>query len=245
MKWTVELKTTKEIKKNKDKFPIHFKDIHGFFDDCYILLKGDSLLVLLEIQETTGLELKNEFFIKKFIESYLEGIINIISFQFNIPIKIEDIHYGNPKRIKPSLLKTGGTKEIKILFKKPIDLKIIDILGAYNQIKNENNKALRFLMYYRLLECFARDEKEKVDELIRKRKIKMSFIKERRNPKSARSLVTYIRNKIHATKLSYSFPYKALRQHSNRIEKVIRDIIFEIIKESEIKIRRSNLSISK
>ena len=227
MKWTVEFKRTKEIFKNKDKFPLHFKDASGLFDSCYIFLRGNRLFALLNIKDLVGLLPKDDFLMKNLIEAHVDNIVDTVSFRINIPIKIKDIYSGNSKKIKLSLVNACEVSSCKESLRE--DNK--DILTAYRQIKNESNTTLRFLMHYRLLECLAREEKQNVDKLISGQKIRMPMIKDYRNPESTRTLITHVRNKIHATKKSYSFPYGSLSANSNQIEEIVREIIRKITNE--------------
>jgi len=164
---------------------------------------------------------------KNLLQVSANSIADIASFKFNTPLRVKGIYLGNIKKIKLSLWKQK-VKDITFPNKK-IKANVGRTLESYRQIKNERNKALRFFMYYRLLECLAREERKAVDKLIEKHKIVMPLVKERRNPKSTRSLITHIRSKVHATKLEYKFPYRTFEGGSKQIEKVVREIILKVM----------------
>lgn len=230
--WTTEFEVMDKFEKIEKNLPFVAKDVFEVFNKCYVCSKNRKILMFLEISDNDTLELKDKFLITNLCEVSAGYIADIIALKFNTSVELKKVYPGKIK-YKPLLIEVP--EKPTFLDEMPFHGTITQILEAYREIKNEKNASLRFLMYYRLLECLSVKHKNKVDELIREHKIATLFIKEKRNPKSTKSLITHLRNKIHPTKLTYKFPYNTLGNKANLslIERVVREVIFKIIEEKK------------
>jgi len=227
---TTEL-ITEGSKKLKREIPFKIKNSYHF-SNCYtiegfLFNRKNSILLLLQIQEKELLGLlEKPYFVKNLSKICSEEIADEISFSFNIPLKIGKIYRSKPEEIN---LFISNRKKIQLVgaYKKTKEKR--EILEALREIKNEKSKPLRFLMYYRMIECLSREKKENVDKFIKNSGDKMVFIPGSRNPTSSETLMTHLRNKIHPTKPTYRFPYRVLSSNLSRIEKLTRTAIREII----------------
>lgn len=107
----------------------------------------------------------------------------------------------------------------------------LDLLFALREIKNETSSSLRYLMYYRLLELLSKHYKGNVDLFLKNNNVSTQFIKDKRNPKRVKSLITHYRNKIHATTDGFSFPTSLLDHYLPEIETVVRLVSKGIINQ--------------
>jgi len=229
-KITTEL-ITEEYKKLKSKTPFKIKNSYHF-SNCYtiegfLFNRKNSILLLLEIQEKELLGLLEEsYFIRNLSKVYFEEILDEISFSFNIPLKIGKIYRSKPEEINLSI---SNRRKIQLVGVYRRTKEKREILEALREIKNEKSKPLRFLMYYRMLECLSREKRENVNKFIKNSGDKMVSISGSRNPTSSETLITHLRNKIHPTKPTYRFPYRVLSNNLSRIEELTRMAVREII----------------
>ncbi len=236
MKWTVEFEKIEDTEKMKKIFPIRLDDEYfDVFDNSYFFLRRNKIFSLLEIKKLSELYIKDSSPIKNLLEAYVDIIIDTLSFKLDIPFPdVKKVYRGNIKKIKSSLI--DESKEL-ILQKELSSGNFFDLYQAYRQIKNEDNRALKYLMCYRLLECLVNDEKMKskqkktIDDFIKENNPRVPFVKDKRNLKNKRTLTTYTRNKIHATTGIYLFPYRALISGSFGIEKIVKNAIEGLIQE--------------
>lgn len=164
---------------------------------------------------------------REIIKSELEIIFDMLSWIFNKPIKNYKVFYGN----KTTLVETPLSLEAKIFSKTPTESDY-KILSARREILNESNLALRYIMHYRFLEVAATKNgyRGDVDKFILSLGINCRFIKDHRNPKKLSSFIKYIRNKIHATKNSYKFPYKDLIKNEKYLRRITKIVTLRLIK---------------
>ena len=210
----IDIKTSKIIQS-----PFRFKGPSGYFD--YFLIGGNPLRIIVKATEVAlKRNLKREV-----ISAEIEAVLDFLSWFLDIPIrdyKIKD------KRTFSN--KVFSIPE-EVLFGKKVNGEKYALISAYREIQNEESLALRYLMYYRLLEVMS----EKmgygghIDELITDHKIKVQQVKNKKNPKKLLSLIRHIRNKIHATKCSYKFPYEPLAGQEKHIKKITRIIISDFL----------------
>lgn len=224
-KWTIKYGTDKKLQ-IKDSFLL--KNINGLCNSCFITFKQGECLILLNID--IGDYWEGKSLLEEVAFGEAEIIADMLSWRYDIPLRNKGIYSGNPKRIKTSSQKVLDARfSYKEIFSGKVSEENLEILAGYRQIKNERSPALKYLMYYRLLEMLARAHKASIDKLLYRYKLRTKFIKDPRHPNRVKSLIRHIRDKVHATKISYKFPYRALTSHLGEIGRITRTVITEII----------------
>jgi hypothetical protein len=134
---------------------------------------------------------------------------------------------------------------------KGISFSHFDILAGFHDILKEKDFSLRYLMYYRFLEVVKRKKNlSSVDDLFRALELPVKFVSDTRNSKKEVSTITSMRNKIHATNLSYIFPKKELVQSHDEINAACRALIEKLAPDrsfhfpQRLRVRRKALAIT-
>lgn len=207
-----------------------FKNISEFCNLCYSIFRGKKCFVLLDINY--DYDIKDRFLLKQIVSAEVDVLADIISWEYEIAMKESRMYLNDFKNIKSFPLKQPEDAEFiyKGLFTGKFTEENLSILSGFKQMKNEISHPLKYLMCYRLLEIFAKHYKNNVDKFIINNRIKTKFIKDPRNSKNTKTLITHFRNKIHPTKKTYIFPSNLLSAYLEEIERVVSLIIGDIIK---------------
>jgi len=226
MEWTVEFETDTSVRFKGTSF---LKNVSTLCSVCFFSFRPKKCLIWIKSEDTYDVE--NRSLLKQIVLAEADIIADILSWEYEIPLRNPKIYSGNPKKIKIPLLEeaTDANFVYQGMFTGNFTTENLDIISGYRQMKDEKSRPLRYLMCYRLLEIFSKSYGVKVDELIRTRKIKTKFIRNSRNSKYTESLITHFRNKIHPTKKTYKFPSSVLSAYLGEIENVVTAIIQDII----------------
>ncbi|MGB2762130.1 MAG: hypothetical protein WBC21_01160 [Minisyncoccales bacterium] len=227
MEYIIEFDTGKNIRFTGFHF---FKNISEFCNLCYFIFKGEKSFILLDINY--GYDIDDRFLLKQIVSAEVDVLANIISWEYEVAMRESRIYLNDFKNIKsfPSKEPEDAKFIYKGLFTSKLTEENLSILSGFRQMKNEVSRPLKYLMCYRLLEVFAKYHENNVDKFIINNRIKTKFMKDPRNSKNTKTLITHFRNKIHPTKTTYIFPSSLLSAHLEEIERVVSLIIGDIIK---------------
>jgi len=166
-------------------------------------------------------------------EAITDPVVNIISWEFAIPIKsikTLEIKEKTFKKLIFSLKKQRQNLQTNKNFQNlerylSYDSQII--FTVYRQAKNEPNRALKYFMFYRILELLIGSQKS-IDTWLAKRfPNEIVFVSSPRLKHRKESLVNHFRNHIHSNKLL--FPYGRFYKMLPMVEKITRTAIQEIV----------------
>jgi len=133
--WVAELTTSKKF---KIKSPLCYENISEFCPSCIITSKNDRCSIFFEVIDDQFI---NKRIQKELVLSELSYIADLLSWEFNIPLKEEYTYYRRKKINIPDT----KTLDVKLFYEEIFGNKINEekkeILSAFRQIKNENNKA--------------------------------------------------------------------------------------------------------
>lgn len=214
--WTIVYQTDE-----KQVNDFKFIDVGVLANELYIKIKNGNCALLIKTDEQ---ETKSSNYIKECVYSQAEIIADILSWKFNIPLKNHKIFKGNIKKIKKNNTEVKSDKKYINLFPFSYTERNSQILSAYREIMNQPNGPLRFIMSYRLIEVFSRENKVSTNNFILNLLPDIYQVQDLRSNKKI-DILTHSRNRIHATDSKYSFPYRYFEEASKEMNKQLRKIL--------------------
>jgi len=218
-KWTVIF----DFKESKKMENLKFFSMGSLADVCSIIFKKDKCFILIETSIKKW-EIKNHI-MKICILEQAEQIASIFSWKYNISLINPSVYKGNIKKVKLYIDGITSNRDYTNFFLFEWSDRNIQILEAYREIINERSKSLKFIMSYRLIELFSKENGTSVDNFILKLFPNISTISEKRHGEKRINFLTHNRNKIHATNNKYNFPYESFERVSEEMNVNLRKIL--------------------
>lgn len=216
--WTAYLNTN-ECDKHRE---LKYLNVGVLSNTIEIVIKPKTSYILFSLPESLSIDDKIYIIC---LTDIVEQLIQILAWRYDISLSLNRIVKGNPRGIKVLCSAIKSDKRFTAIFPYNLTERNQQLLEAYSEITNEANRAFKFLMCYRLIEVLSAEFNEKTDNLIKKIFPEIKLVEDKRNPKFKRTIITHIRNKIHATDNRYTFP----RSDFNRIIETTKPVLRSLI----------------
>lgn len=200
-----------------------------------VTISGDGRLTVAFNGSASTIEQAGESVVKA-----LDRLANLIAFKYNVPavpIGIvtmrwkdgEERHAESEGQLKfwlDAVLTKIGVSDAKQPPLSGLERKVYSpdcdgMLSAYRQARNEQNPALRYLLFYRLLESHLKGETA-IDAWIRTKRPTVVEVPDRSGKN--RTIHTHLRNKIHPGGPG-EFPYTQVTAQLEDLHSLVRDLL--------------------